>query len=331
MMYGVCRAMRKKQRGEDQQCGICLLPTKNGNCGNNQRLDHHCGIRHCDRRGKTGVSAGGRKPWVVIEVPGEPVTRCSLCSYHAALPRTQYRFFPVEEGDFDYAYDPQEEKKQDHNLEPALEEPELEPQVKCGLCQGIVPLKNAITCGVRDHNACAECHIAFFKNSLLSGKKYLQCAFHKWGEGPCKEPVDSNGLNAIIPEKLQIQHLILTEAGNDDVVPCPGPNCHQIYNVDPTRKTGTYTCESCANMFCLKCLQLGGHIGQLCASSEKIEGTKPCPQCNTPIELLEGCNFMTCSCGTHFCNLCGIKMQKDDKQKHFGDGKDAKCLLFNKK
>jgi hypothetical protein len=115
------------------------------------------------------------------------------------------------------------------------------------------------------------------------------------------------------------------------VVPCPGPNCRAFYDVDPLRKMGTHTCDQCTFTFCLKCLQLGGHIGELCSSSEKIEGTKQCPACNTITERLEGCNFMTCSCGTHFCNVCGVKMLKADKESHFGDGKDGKCLLFNKK
>ncbi|CAK59185.1 unnamed protein product (macronuclear) [Paramecium tetraurelia] len=42
-----------------------------------------------------------------------------------------------------------------------------------------------------------------------------------------------------------------------------------------------------------------------------------CPKCNIMVEKTAGCNFMTCKCGTFFCNLCDIQLEKADHNTHF--------------
>merc|ERR1740129_444910 len=37
------------------------------------------------------------------------------------------------------------------------------------------------------------------------------------------------------------------------------------------------------------------------------ENARPCPECHVIVSRYEGCNVMTCVCGTKFCYMCGFK------------------------
>ncbi|OQV25974.1 putative E3 ubiquitin-protein ligase RNF14 [Hypsibius exemplaris] len=52
---------------------------------------------------------------------------------------------------------------------------------------------------------------------------------------------------------------------------------------------------------------------------------KPCPQCKSPTEKIEGCNKMTCTiCHTFFCYICGVQLPKTDPYSHFNNDTCAK-------
>lgn len=65
---------------------------------------------------------------------------------------------------------------------------------------------------------------------------------------------------------------------------------------------------------------------------------RTCPTCQAPFFKTEGCNMMTCRCGTKSCYLCRTKIPADVGYKHFcqhvhtpGVGCQARCnacLLF---
>jgi hypothetical protein len=42
------------------------------------------------------------------------------------------------------------------------------------------------------------------------------------------------------------------------------------------------------------------------------QSSKQCPGCNVAVHKSEGCNHMTCLCGTEFCYLCGVEYSKDN-------------------
>lgn len=60
------------------------------------------------------------------------------------------------------------------------------------------------------------------------------------------------------------------------------------------------------------------------------QGIQRCPTCDVAVQRLDGCNKMTCStCGTHFCNLCGVFLEHDRPYEHFRDrGSACYGLLF---
>ncbi len=132
-----------------------------------------------------------------------------------------------------------------------------------------------------------------------------------------------------------------------DVMPCP--RCAVPVVIDVAAHMGH--CSACFFAFCTECRD-AYHPGSLCTNSaarleraldaaareptrsdlvrralelknlEEIKKVaKVCPSCGEAVQKSEGCNKMTCLCGTFFCYLCGKKI---DGYSHF----DNRCELF---
>jgi len=93
-------------------------------------------------------------------------------------------------------------------------------------------------------------------------------------------------------------------------------------------------CQKCRAPFCSGCgLDHKTYVScdeytKMLEERKKIgNGIVPCPKCAIPTQRLDGCNYMTCRCGQHFCNLCGGGL---DDSKHFSHFKgkpfDNDCL-----
>lgn len=52
---------------------------------------------------------------------------------------------------------------------------------------------------------------------------------------------------------------------------------------------------------------------------------KKCPTCGNGIVKDGGCNHLVCRCGTHLCNICGVKLDSNDPYRHFNQGT---CVTF---
>ncbi|KAJ7118779.1 hypothetical protein C8R44DRAFT_789258 [Mycena epipterygia] len=98
---------------------------------------------------------------------------------------------------------------------------------------------------------------------------------------------------------------------------CKTPDCSQVYR---SNASGTaMTCPSCFLSICSSCDE-EGHEGISCAEKRiqsdpgeqerlndewaRHNSVKRCPACSVWIEKIEGCNHMTCRCGTHICWIC---------------------------
>jgi len=44
---------------------------------------------------------------------------------------------------------------------------------------------------------------------------------------------------------------------------------------------------------------------------------KSCPQCNNGVEKDEGCNHITCRCGSHWCWKCVTILDPNNLPQHF--------------
>lgn len=107
-----------------------------------------------------------------------------------------------------------------------------------------------------------------------------------------------------------------------------GENCNQTLLV----------CMECFKDTCLKCNQVD-HPGKDCYSLGNVIQSKrqeiedkmsealivKCNQCNKSIFKNEGCNKITCVCGTHNCYICKEIISKKVGYSHFCKKHDCNC------
>lgn len=118
---------------------------------------------------------------------------------------------------------------------------------------------------------------------------------------------------------------------------CPRAGCETPIIVDPFGpEQPQVSCPTCPCRFCFLC-GAEWHPDATCAEDrrqrlksgeiskrneeafakyKKNNKTLGCPGCGADVQKIEGCNHMTCTCGTEFCWVCGDKMQWD----HFQSG-----------
>ena len=85
-------------------------------------------------------------------------------------------------------------------------------------------------------------------------------------------------------------------------------------------------CAICGNSTCIVCKAAqdlhpdpGSHPSPLAPENQKLadeEGLQVCPntRCGRLIEKIEGCDHMTCTCGTYFCYNCGEELNSRDAE-----------------
>ncbi|KAJ7432895.1 hypothetical protein B0H11DRAFT_2123541 [Mycena galericulata] len=101
---------------------------------------------------------------------------------------------------------------------------------------------------------------------------------------------------------------------------CPNPKCSAIVQTPEDNDDPQAVCPSCQLLMCVAC-RVAWHNGESCQAAlppderspedrlllelAKAKDWRRCPNCSSLVELVSGCNHMTCRCGTHFCFKCG--------------------------
>jgi len=307
-------------------CGICGEITSHGNCPKDGGDGHKCQAVGC-----TATKGGLRKPFQApLQKGGEFVTLCNrhFSEAHKVDPEPKLEEAKkgtkeLEEGELD----PGEDDLDPDQLNPAKRfKDEVVEIYTCLSCGDFFEGKYGVFCKA-GHFSCDSCQIAFFEHAVIPrGLPFDHCSGHKFGFGPCEEPVEDTIGNKI-PPKLSGRY-VESMAAKDKSVPCPGTNCRAFFQVDGD-KSGLTTCSDCETTFCINCLKIGGHPGNLCEEVHQEDFSdfkvKPCPHCKALIQRKDGCNHLTCRCGHHFCDSCGKSMENQDRPNdHFGVGKCAK-------
>mmetsp|Transcript_26486 Transcript_26486/g.23451 ORF Transcript_26486/g.23451 Transcript_26486/m.23451 type:complete len:137 (+) Transcript_26486:873-1283(+) len=114
-----------------------------------------------------------------------------------------------------------------------------------------------------------------------------------------------------------IQIKMFMEKNINDIYICPIMNCN--YFVFKDNADRAFYCDACKLSFCQKCDQ-EWHQGMSCEQKKKdleedvefneyVKETscQKCPTCKRWVSRTEGCDKMTCLCGTGFCYICGAK------------------------
>ncbi|KAI6003030.1 hypothetical protein EDD15DRAFT_2157678 [Pisolithus albus] len=103
---------------------------------------------------------------------------------------------------------------------------------------------------------------------------------------------------------------------------CPNPRCSALVQVEEDPNEPMALCPECRETICIPCNVLWHHE-LTCAEFQdlpederspedqsvlllaKAKNWRRCPACSRLVELMYGCNHITCHCGTHFCHRCG--------------------------
>lgn len=100
-------------------------------------------------------------------------------------------------------------------------------------------------------------------------------------------------------------------------ISCMKCNISNIINYDNNNKL--YTCRRCSFNMCGHGCGMYFHGITNCGENVKdatetviqMFVNSQCPKCKQYLEKIDGCNHMTCICGTQYCNKCGNEYEKD--------------------
>ncbi|CAJ1075874.1 E3 ubiquitin-protein ligase RNF216 [Xyrichtys novacula] len=191
--------------------------------------------------------------------------------------------------------------------------------IECGCCFGEFAFEKMTQCS-DGHLFCKECLIKYAQEAVFgSGKSELSCME---GGCPCSYPVCE--LEKVLPENIlcryyerQAEEAVAATCA-DELVRCPFCNFPALLDKDMS----LFSCPNprCRKESCRKChVQWKQHVGKTCEQvlerdeirmrvlfEERMTAARvrKCVKCGTGLVKSEGCNRMSCRCGSFMCYLC---------------------------
>ena len=198
----------------------------------------------------------------------------------------------------------------------------------CPICTDEISHAEQLGCG---HSYCSGCLQHYLESAPHTKSFPLACI---GDEGACKVPISIPEIRRFLQPQVfqalvEVAFRSYLDQHAQELKFCTTPDCQQIYRHNPnTRKI--LQCPSCFSTICSGCDE-EAHEGMTCqerrlhkdpAEQDRLfnewanEHAKPCPECRRRIEKSEGCNHMTCPCGTHFCWQCGKSFSENTIYDH---------------
>lgn len=191
--------------------------------------------------------------------------------------------------------------------------------IECGCCFGEFAFEKMTQCS-DGHLFCKECLIKYAQEAVFgSGKSELSCME---GGCPCSYPVCE--LEKVLPDNIlckyyerQAEEAVAATCA-DELVRCPFCNFPALLDKDMS----LFSCPNprCRKESCRKChVQWKQHVGKTCEQvlerdeirmrvlfEERMTAARvrKCVKCGTGLVKSEGCNRMSCRCGSFMCYLC---------------------------
>ncbi|KAJ7702222.1 hypothetical protein B0H17DRAFT_1043250 [Mycena rosella] len=185
---------------------------------------------------------------------------------------------------------------------------------KCPICYDEISHPVILGC---EHTYCLGCLRHYLSTAADSFP--LTCLGN---EATCGAPIPLPTIENFLPppqfhQLLETAFVRYIEQHPQEFKYCKTPDCSQVY------RSGTATtvseCPSCFLAICSACDE-EAHEGMSCDERRlhsdpgeqerrndewaRANGVKRCPTCSVFIEKTEGCNHMTCRCGSHICWVC---------------------------
>ncbi|XP_036004223.1 E3 ubiquitin-protein ligase RNF216 [Fundulus heteroclitus] len=191
--------------------------------------------------------------------------------------------------------------------------------IECGCCYGEFAFEKMTQCS-DGHLFCKECLVKYAQEAVFgSGKSELSCM----EDGcPCSYPVCE--LQKVLPDNIlckynerQAEEAVAATCA-DELVRCPFCNFPALLDKDMS----LFSCPNprCRKESCRKChVQWKQHVGKTCEQvlerdeirmrvlfEERMTAARvrKCVKCGTGLVKSEGCNRMSCRCGSFMCYLC---------------------------
>ncbi|KAG7471465.1 hypothetical protein JOB18_046404 [Solea senegalensis] len=191
--------------------------------------------------------------------------------------------------------------------------------IECGCCYGEFAFEKMTQCS-DGHLFCKECLVKYAQEAVFgSGKSELSCME---GGCPCSYPVCE--LEKVLPENIlckyyerQAEEAVAATCA-DELVRCPFCNFPALLD----KGMSLFSCPNprCRKESCRKChVQWKQHVGKTCEQvlerdeirmrvlfEERMTAARvrKCVKCGTGLVKSEGCNRMSCRCGSFMCYLC---------------------------
>nr|XP_020476919.1 LOW QUALITY PROTEIN: E3 ubiquitin-protein ligase RNF216 [Monopterus albus] len=191
--------------------------------------------------------------------------------------------------------------------------------IECGCCFGEFAFEKMTQCS-DGHLFCKECLVKYAQEAVFgSGKSELSCME---GGCPCSYPVCE--LEKVLPENIlckyyerQAEEAVAATCA-DELVRCPFCNFPALLDKDMS----LFSCPNprCRKESCRKChVPWKQHVGKTCEQvlerdeirmrvlfEERMTAARvrKCVKCGTGLVKSEGCNRMSCRCGSFMCYLC---------------------------
>nr|XP_046271526.1 E3 ubiquitin-protein ligase RNF216 [Scatophagus argus] len=191
--------------------------------------------------------------------------------------------------------------------------------IECGCCYGEFAFEKMTQCS-DGHLFCKECLVKYAQEAVFgSGKSELSCM-----EGGCLCSYPVCELEKVLPENVlckyyerQAEEAVAATCA-DELVRCPFCNFPALLDKDMS----LFSCPNprCRKESCRKChVQWKQHVGKTCEQvlerdeirmrvlfEERMTAARvrKCVKCGTGLVKSEGCNRMSCRCGSFMCYLC---------------------------
>ncbi|XP_020864190.1 E3 ubiquitin-protein ligase RNF216 [Phascolarctos cinereus] len=191
--------------------------------------------------------------------------------------------------------------------------------IECRCCYGEFAFEELTQC-VDGHLFCKECLIKYAQEAVFgSGKSELSCM-----EASCTCSFPTSELEKVLPETILRKYYErkaeeeVAAACADELVRCPFCNFPALLDSEvkwfscPNPRCRKETCRKCQGLWKehngITCEQLAekDDIKYRTSIEEKMTAARirKCHKCGTSLIKSEGCNRMSCRCGSQMCYLC---------------------------
>ncbi|CAD8197667.1 unnamed protein product [Paramecium pentaurelia] len=202
---------------------------------------------------------------------------------------------------------------------------------ECPICLITYDNNQAFTFPSCFHTFCKNCLKLNFENKI----KEQNISLDTFKCPGCEKLFDQSLIQNFVSEQIFKKYCELSIEmnqifgleENEILTNCLNETCREKYII---WKNAEYqNCIKCKMQYCRLCF-LPQHKNERTCEEQKIMyqdkvyqdlkvllKASRCPKCRVMVEKVAGCNFMTCRCGTNFCNICDIQLEKQDHYSHF--------------